>query len=336
MSKRYDIKFFIKNTDILVFRSFLVNTNSYRLIDVKGFGINENYENLFLRIIQGKFKVKYYDKSKFKDNEVAKAQYIEVNENNAIKNIEAVQKLNSNLVGVSIKSNIVELQKMLSFSYEGYSLNLQDGLLPKNANKVSNITTELISAISINNTNFGEVYQMENRAGSTIVPFFSERIDNDALKVLIKIIKDININKIDVEYIRRGKKFSKLYKKVIRILKDLRKIKGLKEFQIIIKENKYIINNLKLLDKLDMYSESVNGNAEVRYYEGQLKSRKNRYVIVVEEDNKDMRLHFDTQNNNFKSIVEKAKNLTAGTKIKYNGYSEGEETILIDKLIIFK
>jgi len=334
MDKRYDIKFFINNTNILVFRAFLVNAKSYRLISLEGFGINENYENLFLRIIQGKFKVKYFDKSTFVDKDIAIPQYVEINENSAIENIEKVQTLDNQLVGVSIESKEIQLESMLSFRYEGYSLNLADGLLPQNANRVSNITTNLISQICANNTDFGEVYQMESYAGSTVIPFESEKIDNDAIEILVKIINDINSNKIDVEYIRQDEKFSKLYKKVIQTLKDLRKIKGLKKFQIMIRENKYTINNLKLLDTLDIYSQSLQGNAEVRYYEGQLKSRKNRYVIVVEEDGKDMRLHFDTQDNNFESIVKKAKNLTIGTHIEYNGYSEGEETILIDELTI--
>ena len=332
--KRYDIKFFIRNTDILVFRAFLVSATSYRLISVEGFGINENYENLFLRIIKGKFKVKYYDKSQFSDKQIAKPQYIEINKNSAIENIIAIQEIPNQLVGVSIKSKVVELTPMLSFRYEGYSLNLKDGLLPKNANKVSNITTKLISEICVNNTDFGEVYQMGSRTGSTIIPFLSEKVDTNATNILIKIISDINKNDIDLKYIRENNKFSDLYKKVIKALKELPKIKGLEQFEIIINEQKYTISDLKKLDNMNLYNQEIQGEAEVRYYKGQLKSRKNRFVLVVEENNKDIGLHFDTQDSNFKSILKKVETVSVGNKIKYSGYSESEEVILIDDLII--
>jgi len=333
MDKRYDIKFFINNTDILVFRAFLVNAQSYRLISLDGFEINENYEKLFLRIINGKYKVKYYDKTTFKDNQTIEAKYIEVNKGSAIENIKALQNIDSQLVGVSIKSEVIELKEMLAFRYEGHSLNLADGLLPKNANKVSNITTDLISTICANNTDFGEVFQMKSRTGSTVIPFQAEKIDNDAIEILIKIIRDINSNNIDIEYIRKEYKFSILYKKIIKKLKNLRTISGLKKFEIIIDKERYSIDNLKDLDHIDMYSQHLEGEAKVRYYAGQLKSRKNRFVlVVVREDGKDIRLHFDKQNESFEYILEKARQLYQGMQVKYSGYRESEEVILIDEL----
>lgn len=333
MDERYDIKFFINNTDILVFRAFLVNAQSYRLIPLDGFEINENYEKLFLRIIHGKYKVKYYNKTTFSDNQAIKAQYREVSESSAIENIKAVQNINSELVGVSINSEVVALKEMLAFRYEGHSLNLADGLLPKNANKVSNITTDLISAICANNTDFGEVFQMESRTGSTVIPFQAEKIDNDAIEILVKIIGDINSKNIDIEYIRGVHKFSILYKKIIKKLKNLRTINGLEKFEIIIGEERYSINNLKNLDDVDMYSQRLEGEAEVRYYEGQLKSRQNRFVlVVVGEDGKDIRLHFDKQNEGFEYILKEAKSLYQGIQVKYSGYSESEEVILLDEL----
>ncbi len=334
MDKRYDIKFFINNTNILVFRAFLVNATSYRLISIEGFGVNENYKNLFLRIIQGKLRVKYFDKSTFVEKEKATPQYVEINENSAIENIQKAETLDNQLVGITMKSEEIQLEPMLSFRYEGHSLNLADGLLPKNANKVSNITTKLISKICANNTDFGEVYQMESYAGSTVIPFEAERIDKSVIEILIKIINDINKGKADIKYIQANENFSLLYKKIIKTLQELPSIKGLEKFQIIIKGEEYTISNLKLLDRLDMYSQALNGKAKVRYYEGQLKSRKNRYVIVVEEDSKDVRLHFDTQDNNFQSILKNAKNLICGTHISYKGYIESEEVILINELII--
>lgn len=333
MYERYDIKFFINNTDILVFRAFLVNAQSYRLIPLDGFEVNENYEKLFLRIIQGKYKVKYYDKTTLSNNQPLEAKYIEVNESSAIENIQAVQNIDRQLVGFSINSEVVILNEMLSFRYDGHSLNLADGLLPKNANKVSNITTDLISAICANNTDFGEVFQMESRTGSTVIPFQAEKIDNDAMEILIKIIRDINSKNIDIKYIREEHKFSILYKKIIKKLKNLRTISGLKKFEIIIDEERYSIDNLKNLDHVDMYSQRLEGEAEVRYYEGQLKSRKNRFVlVVVGEDKKDIRLHFDKQNENFQYILEKARSLSQGIQVRYSGYSESEEVILIDEL----
>jgi hypothetical protein len=333
MDERYDIKFFINNTDILVFRAFLVNAQSYRLIPLDGLEVNENYKKLFLRIIHGKYKVKYYDKKTFLINHPVEAQYIEINGNSAIENLKAVEEIESELVGVLINSEVVALKEMLAFRYEGYSLNLADGLLPKNANKVSNITTDLISTICANNTDFGEVFQMESRTGSTVIPFQAEKIDDGAIEVLIKIIRDINSKNIDIEYIRGERTFSVLYKKIIKKLKNLRTIAGLEKFEIIIDEERYSIDNLKNLDHVDMYSQRLEGEAEVRYYEGQLKSRKHRFVlVVVGEDGKDIRLHFDKQNEGFEPIFNKAKQLYQGKEVKYSGYSESEEVILIDEL----
>ncbi len=116
-------------------------------------------------------------------------------------------------------------------------------------------------------------------------------------------------------------------------MKNLRTISGLEKFEIIIEEEKHSIDNLKNLDYLDMYNQALKGEAEVRYYEGQLKSRKNRFVlVVVGEDGKDIRLHFDKQNEDFGYILKKAKSLNQGIQIKYSGYSESEDIILIDKL----
>lgn len=100
---RYDFKLFIANTDVLVFRAFIVNANSYHIIPVEGFNIDKIYKNLFLRIIEGKLSLKYFDKSQIRDGEVPNAKYITINREDAIANIEQAKHINPNLLGVKIE-----------------------------------------------------------------------------------------------------------------------------------------------------------------------------------------------------------------------------------------
>ncbi len=338
--ERYDFKIFIPKTDILCFRAYVIDRDNYTIFEIPDLGIDENYKNIFLRIIKGEFLETFYKKSEIKDNKLPEPISIVINSNNAIENINKFKSV-SEYFGMSITNELITLHEAVTFRFDGPSLNAKYGLLRKEANTIESISNSLMNIIleSVNNINFGTVLQMPLRAGSTKVQFDTEKVNTDALNVVRRIFRDINDGNIDINYINDStNQYAVLYKKFALELKRLKSIKDLKEFQIKLFGDTSFDNeliNFKYLDEIEqiIYNNSpVSGNGKIKYYKGQLLSKQKINSLVVDYNGNEITLHFYNDNDDFDRF-HRISNSGRDTEIYFEGFKDGgDRTVLITEM----
>ena len=330
LKTRYDFKMFLE--DILVFRAYLIDEDTFYFLDVEDFGVDETYKQIFVDIIKGDFLLKYYKNDEIKERKLPKEYKKEIHSTDVLERIEEVKKVLEHLFGLKVSYEEAQLYEMISFRYDGHALNIDYGLDPKNAGDVFLVSNRLTRTIAANNTNFGEVLQMKERAGSTVVPYKSEKIDTEALEIIKRAIKDINQKSIDSKFANAKKeKYAPLYKNFIKQLKEVSKIKELDVFEVIIDAKPYKIKDISLLKEIDkqLYRDEIDGVALVHHFEKYLVSRPNIYSVVVRFDgNNNFKFHLDNQLGNFEQMLRILRE-NEDKEVSFKGYKVSEEVVLL-------
>jgi len=329
---RYDFKMFLEN--ILVFRAYLIDEKTFYFIKVSDFDIDESYKQLFLEIIKGDFILKYYLTKDLENRKLLTEPKVKLLESsNVIERIEESEKVLNTLFGLTVSCEEAKLNNMIAFRYDGHDLNIDYGLNPKSAGDVFSITNQLFKTIQSNNTDFGEVLQMKEIASSTVIPFQSEKIDLEALNILKRVLKDINLKTIDSKFANSQHKYAALYKNFIKQLKMLRRIKDLTTFQIIIDNKPYDIKDLDLLKEIDdqLYKDEVSGIAKIHHLEKYLSSAPNLYSVVVVYNGNRIRFHLDKKLANFEQMLRIIKE-NDEKNVSFKGYKSSEEVILVSEI----
>lgn len=329
---RYDFKMFLG--DVLVFRSFLIDEETYYFIDVPNFGVDPSYKQIFLEIIHGEFNLKYYRLNDLEKKQLPdKPEVKQIEGENVLERLEASRKLLDALFGLKIDFEGIQLGNMIAFRFDGHDLNIDYGLNPKSAGDVFAISNELIKTVAANNTNFGEVFQMKEKAGSTIVPFESERIDREALNVVKKAISDINNRMIDSDFAHGSEQYADLYKRFIKQLKLLRRIQDIETFEVIIDNTPYSITDMDLLRDIDasLYNNEVTGIAKIHHTEKFLTSRPNIYSVVVEYMGHLIKFHLDNQHKDFEQMLRVVQE-SDEKNVRFKGMKVSEEVIQLSQI----
>lgn len=329
---RYDFKMLLG--DILVFRAHLIDAETYYFLEVENFGVDESYKQLFLEIIKGEFSLKYYENSDINNRVLPEhTKELDVSGEDVFERLKNSKELLESLFGLTAVYEETRLNDMIMFRYDGHDLNIAYGLNPKSAADVYSISNHLIKAVAANNTNFGEVLQMKEFAGSTVVPYQSERIDKPVLDIIIKAISDINNKVIDSTFAHSQEKYANVYKKFIQKLKEIRKLKELKTFEIIIGDKPYAIKDLDYLKKIDehLYNDTITGVAKIHHVEKFLTSREHIYSVVVQYDGKNIKFHFDKNLPDFEQMLRVVKE-NDEKDVRFEGIKTTEETILVSQL----
>ncbi|MGD9716476.1 MAG: hypothetical protein AB7U26_05310 [Sulfuricurvum sp.] len=333
---RYDFKMFLGEGDhrMLVFRAFVIDSNNYHFLDVPIFGIDPIYKELFLDILNGTLEYQYIDKQRVHEHENVDITRFRLEGNNFLENIDAAMHLDPELLGVNIEFTPIELNRMIAFRYDGHDLNLDYGLSPQSANSVFDVSKGLISILCANNTDFGKVLQMPAEASSTVIPFDAEKIDLEAIDIVIRAINDINSNSIDRVFANGSERLSSLYKKFVKQLKEINKVPDLKTFEIIIDEDTRLtiddFNKLRDIDE-QLYNEYVTKTGKIHHIENFLISKPTIYVVVVYVDEREIRLHLDSRGANFERMQRIAKE-NEEKMIRFSGYRQSETVFLVDQL----
>lgn len=325
---RYDFKMLLE--DELVFRAYLVDETTYYLLEVPEYGIDESYKELFIDIIKGDFELEYYATNDIKNNRLPDAPIKkELLATDALSRLEEARHLLKTLFGLSVQYEEASLEDMIAFRYDGHDLNIAYGLNPKNAGSLFSISNDLIGVVAANNTNFGEVLQMKEKVGSTIVPFKSERVDTDALNVIKKAIKDLNDNAIDSFFAQTNS----LYKMFLKKLQMLTKLKELDTFEIIINGIPYGIDDLKSIRDIEsqLYKDKVSGRAKIHHISKYLKNSPNIYSVSVLINGKSKTFHFNNQDGNFDHMIRIVKD-NDEKEVDYEGFQKSEEVYYITSI----
>jgi hypothetical protein len=325
-NRRYDFKIYLDEAKkILGFRAFVTDATNYHILKVKHFGIDPVYQNIFLRALKNNLNIDYIENNERKSKNIQNT--------NPIKNLQELTTCCNNFFGFFATCKPIKMQNMIKFRYEGHDLHIDYGLPVEISNKINSISYKLID-VAANNGNFGEVFRYSAEAGSTIIPFSSERIDEKALNTIKKVMVDIKNRQIDKDFIAQNNSYSKLYKEFIKKLKLIKKIKDLKVFEIIMDDSTYRLDDLKCIDSINnqLYGDKITSEATVRYFAQTLKRKPHIAVLVVDVDGREKRLHIDTKK--YSSAYELSKNAQTDTKINFIAQQNSEDTYSIESISV--
>lgn len=340
IKQRYDFRLYMgMNSEsgyehLLVFRAIVIDEETFYYIKVPHFGVDDSYKQIFLDIIRGDFRLKYYslDESGTINPEI---KHYSLNASSVIDRIEEAREILGSLFGLEVSVAEMAVNDMIQFRFDGHDLNLKYGLNPKSAGSVFNIANNLMGTITNSVESFGEVYQMEPIAASTTVPYVSELIDHDALDIIKKAIYDVNHESIDASFAHsHDDPYANLYKKFIKQLKDIRSIHEIETFEVIIGGEAYGIDDFKKLRRIDeqLYRDEVNGTGIVRYHEKILKSKPNIYVVVLDVDGRDCRLYLDVNHSRYEIMLNVLRE-NEDKRVMFHGFKHGETIVLADTVV---
>jgi len=317
--------------NILVFHAWVADRDSYYLHPVPEFGIHDTFKKLFIDLLKGTLSTTEIDMSGGTIN------YIDNNVSNCEnEDIEAYLSCAGEFLDTHF-GNIVEtysfiMHQMIDLRFDGHDLNLEHGIEPDSAKKIYTFANDFVDIMQANNTDFGGVLQRQAQAGSTLIPFLTDQLDNEALSVIRTAIEDINNGQIDREFANGNDRFSLLYKKITKKIADLKGIKDLETFNISLYNTIGDQINLDIdLRQLAMINEQLYGNqinytGTVRKAAYQLKSRPAIHSAEVDINGKVYSIHLNTQNESFEVFKRRLRE-NEGRRVSIDGYQIAERTI---------
>ncbi len=332
----YDFKLYLPalNSDpVLVFHAWIADRESYYLQEVPKFGIHETYKKLFIDMINGTLET-----TDLSINDDGEAVY----SNSSISSIcgnainddyfECCKQYLENAFRVIVEVDSFEMHPMLELRYDAPDMNLEYGLSPHVSKKLYSFTSELVDLIQVNNTDYGGVLQQQAQAGSTMIPYLSEKIDLQANAIIERVINDINNGNIDRNFANSNDILAPLYKKMVKKMTELKQIKDLETFEIYI----YNENGEREIKSVDLSQISLIGNqlfgdqvekrGTVRIPAYPLKSKPHIHSATVVIEDKDYSIHIDIQNESFEQLKRILRE-NEGREVTIEGYKEAEYTI---------
>ncbi len=333
----YDFKMYLpaSNSDpILVFHAWIADKNSYYLQEVPKFGIHETYKKLFIDILNGTLQttnIIVHDNGEVEyiENSIVSSCGDEIDEDY----FKCCKQYLESEFKVKVEVDFFEMHPMLDLRYDAPDMNLEYGISPHISKKIYSFTNELVDIVQANNTNYGGVLQQQAQAGSTIIPYLSERIDSQANEIIERVISDINNENIDSSFANSDNRLAPLYKKIVKKMTELKQIKDLDTFEIFIynrngeKEKKSVdLSKISLIEN-QLFGDRVEKRGIVRKPAFQMKSKPHIYSAEIDIDDKVYAIHIDIQNENFDQL-QRILRENEGKKVSISGYKTAEYTIL--------
>jgi hypothetical protein len=233
---------FIGSSAITCFSAYLAldtdGTPNFIINKISDFKIDRLSIELFEDIIYGRIENTYLDENYDRFS-------IEINEENAIKNVEKYVELQSRgLFPNKIKLDKLNEVDIVGIRFQGRSYNLKYSISNKAANKFEDISKKIIKNLETY-TNSKKFYRANNKAASTMIRFTNESIDDSIEPIISRLSTDIRNKTIDLEYMNSEE--GTLYKQLLKTLKDVSTIDELDTFEIYINNNPYLITNFAYL-----------------------------------------------------------------------------------------
>jgi len=339
----YDFKIYLPTSDsdsILVFHAWIADKESYYLREVPKFGIHETYKKLFIDMLNGTLQT-----TDILINDNGEVEYIENSIASSCGNeisevyFNCCQEYLKNKFEVITKVESFKMHPMFDLRYDAPDMNLEYGISPNISKKLYSFTNELVDVIQANNTNYGGVLQQQAQAGSTVIPYLSEKIDTNANAIIKQVIDDINNGNINRDFANSNNHLAPLYKKIVKKMTELKRIKDLETFEIFIynengeKEKKDV--DLSKIGRISsqLFGDYIQKRGMVRIPAYPLKSKQSIYSATIVIDDKDFSVHLDMQNESFERLKRILKE-NEGREVIIEGYKEAEYTILASHISI--
>ena len=337
----YDFKLYLPtlNSDpTLVFHAWIADRESYYIQEVPKFGIHETYKKLFIDMLNATLRttdisINDDGEAEYTESSIVSSCGDEINE----AYFECCKQYLESTFRVIVEVESFEMHPMLELRYDAPDMNLEYGISPHVSKKLYSFTSEFVDLIQANNTDYGGVLQQQAQAGSTIIPYLSEKIDLDANNIIIRVINDINNGTIDRDFANSNTPLASLYKKMVKKMTELKQIKDLETFEIFIyneneeKERKSV--DLSQISSIgsQLFGERIEKRGMVRIPAYALKSRPNIHSATIVIDNKDFSIHLDIQNESFEQLKRILRE-NEGREVIIEGYKEAEYTILASRI----
>ncbi|DAB41144.1 MAG TPA: hypothetical protein CFH81_02260 [Sulfurovum sp. UBA12169] len=325
----YDFKMFLNagGNDILMFRAWVVDEDTYYLQEVPNFKIHESYKNIFLSALNGELSIQEFE---------IENEQVNIHERSQVhhENIEGIFNAASSFIaqyyGLRTTFEQITLKNMVRFRYDGPELNIGYGLDPNIAGKIYHTSDELIKSIAVNNTNFQGIHQVSAQAGSTVIPYISETIDTEAIEILKKAMNDIKLSMVDRDFSNSDHRLSGLYKNFIKKLVKVKSIPGIKVFELIVGDDDTGIklSDLSLISDANsrLYNRQISRVGKVHRPAFSLIGNPSIYSASVIIDGKEFSVHIKTDNVNFDHMI-RILNENVEQLVEVEGYTKSEATI---------
>jgi len=331
--KYYEFKIFLDDSETsLAFHAYIANKKSYRI----KYDLNNTYTELFKKIKDGNFSVKYFVTNNFFSGEDVSYKTIDIKSaddaDKAIENLEKFKELYSNIYSFRVNFERSHLQPQLGFVFDGPDYSLADGMAPDallNASEFQNKMYKTLQAA--NNIDFGDVFIEQPKAGSIDLNVHTTKTPNlTMLKQFLESIQNKNINR---DFLRSDNDNSKVFKKVIKQLLELKKFDNLKNFTFKIGHDDIKFSG-SVLDYLfeegnNLYGDPVTFNEAVIEYGHKLKNQ-NIYSLVINTNERGIvHCHFDADDEKMNRFY-----TNIGKKINVTGLMDSEKTMMLDNYSI--
>lgn len=337
----YDFRLYLPalNSDpTLVFHAWIADRESYYLQEVPKFGIHETYKKLFIDMLNATLQttdisINDDGEAEYIENSIASSCGEEINE----AYFECCKQYLESAFRVIVEVESFEMHPMLELRYDAPDMNLEYGISPHISKKLYSFTSEFVDLIQANNTDYGGVLQQQAQAGSTVIPYLSEKIDLNANNIIKKVINDINNGAIDRDFANSNDQMASLYKKMVKKMTELKQIKDLETFEIFIynenEEREKISVDLSQISLIgsQLFGDQIEKQGIVRRPAFQMKSKPNIHSAEIDIDDKVYAVHLDTQNESFEQLKRILRE-NEGREVVIEGYKEAEYTILASRI----
>lgn len=325
----FEIRLGSGNNTILVFSAYVSNNerDKYYILPHPDLGIDENFKDIFIRVLEGRLVINSINKAKFLNGEIEE-QSLTLSDAHHIENLRNFTTISQEYYGFTSELKTAKFMQIFKFRFDGAYYDLKYGVPFVEAGKIDEFSNEFVKIATANNENFKGILQYEKIASSTSIPYIGTSYDSDIIAIIRQLLANIVAKRLDASLLREDSKRGKIYKKLLDQMFELSKIKDLDIFEIyllneatpMISIDEYQINAIRLLRE-QMYREEVSKTGIVRYH---IPLKQNNVCsLVLDVEGKDLNFHYlktDDISNKINRICIEGKN------VQFRAIRKKEET----------
>ena len=325
----YEFKILLDDNDeSLAFHAYIANKKSYRIV----YDLNDTYTEFFKEIKNGTLSVKYCDNEKYFSGEDTSFKTFSITGENSLDNIRTFQETYENIYDFKILFEESTLQPQIGFIFDGPDYSLADGMAPDALSNTSDFQNKMYKTLkAANNIDFGDAFMEQPKAGSIDLNIHTTKTPNlENLKVFLESIKN---KSIDRELLSSDTPESKLFKKIVKQLLELKKFDNLRGFTFklcadSVEFSRDILDYL-FIEGANLYGEDTRYENVIISHAYTLKNGNTSSLVIDSE-------RYGTINCHFEYSLDKVKrfNMNSGKRITVSGIKVAERTIDLENFDI--
>lgn len=309
----------------LAFHAYVANDKYYRvLVD-----LNKLYEELFLDIIKGDYKLEYISSNDYLEDNFSNKQQLKIEGSDSLENLKKFCEL-QNIHGyiVEYKEDVIENYFTMIFDGTDYGM-IQGMSLDAIGNATSLMKKMYVAA---NNSSYSNAFQ-EAKAGSLEMGIATAEYDEFSKGVLEKLFVDIHKQQINIDLVNIENGSRKLYKSLLmKLSKELKRFKNLSKINILINNTTCILDDFEYIyDKADkIYGENVFYEKAIVDSLGTFKDNPNDFILKIDiSSGARIHCHFYKDDMSDKDI--NRLSVSRGKEINIYGVKDTLRTITLER-----